>query len=119
MRVRHQDLKADELESPKGKFGIVFREHARCEASGCPFDLEHVHQQAGQAQFPLPRPRLDVGALHVLSGAATMRTGEETVEARARRQLSVPTQPGASDHQRVRSGFHHLIIANDPPHDNC
>jgi hypothetical protein len=34
MRVRHADLEAEEFESPKGNFGIAYREHVSCEDTG-------------------------------------------------------------------------------------
>ncbi len=34
MRVRHADLEAEEFESPKGNFGVAYREHVSCEDTG-------------------------------------------------------------------------------------
>ena len=62
MRVQHADVKADDFESPKGRFGVTYREHISCEATGCPFDLEHVILKAGKKNFP-PHSRISVGTV--------------------------------------------------------
>ena len=48
MRVRFTDTEADGFESPKGKFGVEYRDYVDCEDTGCPFDLQHVTLKAGK-----------------------------------------------------------------------
>ena len=119
MRVQHAALKADEFKSPKGRFGATFREHVSCEETGCPFDLEHVTVGPGKRNFPFHTHGSMWELYYVLSGTATMRTDEETVDLQA--GDSYLCRPGLA-HQIIndsKEDFAYLVIADDPPHDTC
>ena len=74
MRVRHADVELNEFESPKGNFGVAYRDHVSCEDSGCPFDLQHVTLKAGKKNFPLHTHGSLWELYYVLSGSAIMRS---------------------------------------------
>jgi mannose-6-phosphate isomerase-like protein (cupin superfamily) len=104
MRVRHADVKADDFTSPKGRFGVEYREYINCEDTGCPFDLEHVTLKAGKRNLPFHSHGSLWELYYVLSGAAIMRTDEETVGLQA------------GDSYLCRPGLAHQII-NDSDED--
>lgn len=119
MRVRHADVKAGDFTSPKGRFGVEYREYVNCETTGCPFDLEHVTLKPGKRNFPFHSHGSLWELYYVVSGTATMRTDEETVDLRA--GDSYLCRPGLA-HQLINDStadFVYLVMSNDPPHDAC
>ena len=119
MHVRHDDAKTDEFTSPKGRFGAAFRQLMPAETTECPFDLEHVTIPPGKSNFPFHSHAAMWELYYVLSGTATMRTDDETVELAA--GDSYMCKPGLA-HQITNESdadFAYLVIANEPPHDSC
>lgn len=119
MRVRHDDVATEQFESPKGRYGNVYRPLITVEATQCPFDLEHVVLPAGKANFPFHAHAAMWELYYVLSGAATMRTDEETVDLKA--GDSYLCRPGLA-HQIINESetdFVYLVMSDEPPHDSC
>ena len=119
MRVRHADVEASDFESPKGHFGVTYRDHVSCEDTGCPFDLGHVTLKPGKKNFPFHTHGSLWELYYALSGTATMRTDEETVDLQAGDNYLC--RPGLA-HQIINNSdadFVYLVISNDPPHDAC
>jgi uncharacterized cupin superfamily protein len=119
MKVQHTDTEANDFESPKGHFGITYRDHISCEDTGCPFDLQHVTLKPGKKNFPFHTHGSLWELYYAVSGTATMRTDEETVDFQA--GDSYLCRPGLA-HQIINDStadFVYLVISNDPPHDSC
>ena len=119
MRVRPADVETSEFESPKGTFGVAYRDHVSCQDTGCPFDLQHVTLKPGKRNFPLHTHGSMWELYYALAGSATMRTDEETVALET--GDSYLCRPGLA-HQIINDSgadFVYLVIANDPPHDTC
>ncbi len=119
MHIRHADVKEDSFESPKGTFGVTYRDYVDCEKSGCPFDLQHVVLAPGKKNFPFHTHGALWELYYVLSGKATMRTDEETVDLEA--GDSYLCKPGLA-HQLINNSaadFSYLVTSNDPPYDAC
>ena len=119
MRVRHADVEASDFESPKGTFGVTFREYITTEDTGCPFDLEHVTLAPGKRNFPFHSHGALWELYHILSGTPTMRTDEETVELHP--GDSYLCKPGLAHQIRNDSDADvtYLVISNDPAYDAC
>jgi uncharacterized cupin superfamily protein len=119
MKVQHADVKADGFESPKGNFGVTYRDYIDCEKTGCPFDMQHVTLKPGKKNFPFHTHGSLWELYYALSGTATMRTDEESVDFAA--GDTYLCRPGLA-HQIINNSdadFTYLVIANDPPHDTC
>lgn len=52
MHLRHAEIKVEDWESPKGRYGNAGREHKPPEGSQCPFELEHYTLGPGKRNFP-------------------------------------------------------------------
>ena len=119
MRVRHADVEANEFHSPKGDFGITYRDYISCEDTVCPFDLQHVVLKPGKKNFPFHSHGSLWELYYAVSGTATMRTDAESVDLQA--GDSYLCRPGLA-HQLINNSdadFAYLVISNDPPHDAC
>lgn len=119
MRVRHADVETSDFDSPKGRFGCTFREYFTCEDTGSPFDLEHVTLKAGKRNFPFHSHGSLWELYYAVSGTATMRTDEETVDLQVGDVYLC--RPGLA-HQIINDSdedFLYLVMSNDPPHDGC
>lgn len=117
MRLRHDDLKAQDWESPEGRFGNVGREHKPPEGSGCPFELEHYTLRPGKRNFPFHAHGAMWELYYVLSGTSQMRTDEETVELEP--GDSYLCRPGLA-HQLINNSdadFVFVVVANNPTFD--
>ena len=119
MKVPHADVKADHFQSPKGRFGITYRDYIDCEKTGSPFDMQHVTLEPGKRNFPFHTHGSLWELYYALAGTATMRTDEETVAFAA--GDAYLCRPGLA-HQIIndsQANFTYLVISNDPPHDTC
>ena len=119
MKVRHEGVEEHDYGSPKGRFGITYRDKIDCETTGCPFDLQHVTLKPGRRNFPFHSHGALWELYYALSGTATMRTDEETVDIAA--GDCYLCRPGLA-HQIINESdedFVYLVISNDPPYDAC
>jgi uncharacterized cupin superfamily protein len=119
MHVRHADITADRFDSPKGRFGALFREPFRGDDTGCPFDIEHVTIPPGKRNFPFHSHGAMWEVYYVLSGNGTMRTDEETVDLQP--GDTYICKPGLA-HQIINdtdADLIYLVVANEPAHDSC
>ena len=117
MRIRHADISVDEWESPKGRFGSIGRTHTSSEETECPFELEHIILKPGKRNHRFHSHGTMWELYYVLSGTASMRTDEETVDLQV--GDSYLCRPGLA-HQIINDSdedFVYLVIANNPPFD--